>query len=234
MLRRIGFAAPVIFLLVITGSAMAARDSSCKGKRTCTTTTDSVPPGVSISSPGVGATVSGLVTVSGAAQDNVSVARVLVSVDGGSSQTANGSTNWSLGVDTAKLSDGSHTLTAVAVDGSGNMAATAESITVSNPAPASQPPADTTPLVAAPTAPETGPTSIRTPVVAGEQLDDVRGRVGDRRQALGELGARLGLDPDHQPRHDVVEQADLVRGEARRAVDEEIGDGGQDLDPARV
>ena len=71
-------------------------------------------------------------------------------------------------------------------------------------------------------------------VVGGEELDDVRRRIGDRRQALGELGARLGLDLDHQPRHDIVEHADLVLGKARRAVDEQIGDAGQDLDAART
>ena len=71
-------------------------------------------------------------------------------------------------------------------------------------------------------------------VVAGEQVDDIAGSVGDRRQALGELGPRLGFDLDHQPRHDVVEHDDLVLGKARGAVDEEIGDAGQDRDAART
>ncbi len=57
-------------------------------------------------------------------------------------------------------------------------------------------------------------------VVEGQHVDDVRRRVGDRRQPVRQLGARLGLDGVDEARHDVVEHADLILGEARRAADE--------------
>ena len=71
-------------------------------------------------------------------------------------------------------------------------------------------------------------------VVEGEHGHHVDRGVGDRRQPVRKLGARLGLDGVHEARHDVVEQADLVLRITRRAADEEIGDAGQHLDPARV
>ena len=49
---------------------------------------------------------------------------------------------------------------------------------------------------------------------------------------MRQLGARLGLDGVDQARHDVVEHADLILGKVLGAVDEEIGDAGQDVDPA--
>ena len=58
--------------------------------------------------------------------------------------------------------------------------------------------------------------------------------VGDRRQAVRKLGARLSLDRGDEPHHDVVEYADLVVGKARCPADEEIGDAGEYFDPAGV
>ena len=69
-------------------------------------------------------------------------------------------------------------------------------------------------------------------VIEGEHMDHVRRRIGDRRQPVRQLGARLGLDGVDEARHDVVENADLILGKAVGAVDEEIGDAGQDVDPA--
>ena len=71
-------------------------------------------------------------------------------------------------------------------------------------------------------------------VVEGEHVDDVRRRVGDRRQPVRQLGARLGLDRVDQAHHDVVEHADLLFGIARRAADEQIGDAREHLDAARI
>ena len=70
-------------------------------------------------------------------------------------------------------------------------------------------------------------------VVEGQHVNDVGRRIGDRRDALRQPGAGLALDGVDEPRHDVVEHADLLFGIARGVVDEEIGDAGQDVDAAR-
>jgi hypothetical protein len=93
---------------------------------------DTTPPTVAISAPGTGATLSGSVAVSGVASDNVRVAKVEVSVDGGAYQTASGTTSWSYMLDTAAYANGSHTLAAKATDTCGNTAATDETINVFN------------------------------------------------------------------------------------------------------
>ena len=69
-------------------------------------------------------------------------------------------------------------------------------------------------------------------VIEGEHVDYVRRRVGDRRQPMRQLGARLGLDGVDEAGHDVVENADLILGIVVGAVDEEVGDAGEDVDPA--
>ncbi len=94
---------------------------------------DNVPPSVSIVSPTAGQTVSGTITLSANASDNVGVAWVQFKVDGtavGSQITAS-PYNYSLV--TTSLANGTHMLTAVASDFSGNMATSAAvSITVNN------------------------------------------------------------------------------------------------------
>jgi hypothetical protein len=96
---------------------------------------DTSPPSVSISSPAPSGTVSGTVSVSGSASDNVSVATVQVSVDGGAYQTAQGASSWSYSLDTMALSNGSHTLAARATDTSGNVSTANESVIVQNTTP---------------------------------------------------------------------------------------------------
>lgn len=96
---------------------------------------DTAPPSVSISAPAPGGTVSGTVSVSGSASDNVGVATVQVSVDGGPYQAAQGTSSWSYSVDTTALTNGSHTLTARATDTSGNVSTANESVTVQNGTP---------------------------------------------------------------------------------------------------
>jgi poly(hydroxyalkanoate) depolymerase family esterase len=89
---------------------------------------DTTPPTVSITAPAAGATVSGSVAVTASASDNVGVTRVDVLVDGavaGSDTTA----PYSVAVDTTRLANGSHTLTARAFDAANN-AATSTAVTV--------------------------------------------------------------------------------------------------------
>jgi hypothetical protein len=88
---------------------------------------------VSISSPANGATVSGVVNVSGSASDTVSIQSVQLSVDNGAYSNASGTTSWSYSLNTASLSNGSHTLTAKATDSAGLTAMSSPvNITVSN------------------------------------------------------------------------------------------------------
>jgi glucuronoarabinoxylan endo-1,4-beta-xylanase len=99
------------------------------------TTADTTPPGVSITFPVGGATVSGIVRVSGTASDNVAVSSVKMSVDGGSFSNATGTTSWTFNLDTASLSNVTHTLVAQAADSSGNTAISSSvTITVNNAA----------------------------------------------------------------------------------------------------
>jgi hypothetical protein len=85
---------------------------------------DTTAPGVSVSAPQSGASVAGAVTVAGNSTDNVAVASVRTSVDGGAWSQANGTTTWSWSWDTTVLANGSHTVAAQAIDGAGNVSAT--------------------------------------------------------------------------------------------------------------
>jgi hypothetical protein len=80
-------------------------------------------PSVALSTPAAGSTVSGVVNVSGTANDDHGVTQVQVFVDGAPIGTATPSGGlWSLPWDTTALTDGDHTLTAVATDTVGQTA----------------------------------------------------------------------------------------------------------------
>jgi Bacterial Ig domain len=97
---------------------------------------DVAPPTVTVTAPLSGATVSGTVTVTGTASDDVSVASVAVSVDGAAYAAATGTSSWSYSLDTTKLTNGSHTLAARATDTSGKTTTASVTLNVSNSAPA--------------------------------------------------------------------------------------------------
>jgi hypothetical protein len=119
------------FVVVVSNSAGAATSNPA----TLTVTSDTTPPTVSISSPTSGATVSGFTPVTVSASDNVAVASVLLQVDGTSVGTADTTSPYTFSLDTTVLSNGSHSLTAVATDTSGNQATSAAvSVTVANQA----------------------------------------------------------------------------------------------------
>src|SRR5439155_14720 len=80
---------------------------------------DTTPPAVSITAPANGATVSGSVTVTASASDNVGVTAVTISVDGTTlcvDNTASYSCSW----DTTTTTNASHTISATATDAAGN------------------------------------------------------------------------------------------------------------------
>lgn len=97
---------------------------------------DTTAPSVSVSAPASGATVSGkTVAVTATASDNVGVAGVQFKLDGANLGSEDTSSPYSITWDTTAVSNGSHTLTAVARDAAGNTkTATNITVTVSNTA----------------------------------------------------------------------------------------------------
>src|SRR5437899_4283032 len=85
-----------------------------------TTTADTTAPTVSVTSPANGATLSGTATVSCNAADNVGVASVQFQIDGANVGSAVTAAPYSLALNTASYSNGSHTLNAIARDAAGN------------------------------------------------------------------------------------------------------------------
>lgn len=94
---------------------------------------DTVAPTVSLTAPAAGATVSGTVSVSANASDNVRVAGVQFKVDGKNIGGEDTASPYSTSLDTRTLANGRHTLTATARDATGNTVTTAgRSISVTN------------------------------------------------------------------------------------------------------
>lgn len=81
---------------------------------------DDVPPAVVLTTPANGATVSGIVTISATASDNHRVAGVQFQLNGANLQGEDTSYPYSIDWNTILIPTGTHTLTAVARDPSGN------------------------------------------------------------------------------------------------------------------
>ena len=127
---------------------------------------DLTPPTVSITTPASGANLSGSVTVSAQASDNVVVGSVSFSVDGmpiGTIANAPYQIDWN----TATINNGIHTLVARAVDGVGNAAQAATTISTSNGAGDTTPPV---PVFVRPVATETVSGSFTVEVTATDNL----------------------------------------------------------------
>ncbi|MBC2714608.1 MAG: hypothetical protein HF978_04795 [Desulfobacteraceae bacterium] len=94
---------------------------------------DTISPSVSIVSPTSGQTVSGNVSISASASDNVGVAGVQFKIDGTNIGSEDTTSPYSYSLDTTTYSDGSHTLTATARDAAGNQATSSQvSISINN------------------------------------------------------------------------------------------------------
>jgi chitodextrinase len=114
----------------------AAGNHSAQATTTLTTTAcDTTAPSVTLTAPSNGATVSGNVTVSATATDNVGVSGVQFKLDGVNLGNEDTSSPYSLSWNTTSVANGSHTLTAIARDAAGNTTtATSVTVTVSNTA----------------------------------------------------------------------------------------------------
>jgi len=111
---------------------------------------DTTPPTVAISSPTAGQTVSGIVTITAAADDNVGVTRIDYLQDGRLLAALSPPT-FTFAWSTTTVSYGAHTLSARAYDAAGNITTSAAvAVTVSNP--------DETPPTVTITSPTSNPT----------------------------------------------------------------------------
>jgi glucose/arabinose dehydrogenase/PKD repeat protein len=96
---------------------------------------DPTPPTVSITAPAANAQVSGIVTVTANANDNLAVSGVQFQVDGTDSGLEDTVAPYALDWDTRTVANGVHTLTARARDAAGNVAGSAPvSVNVANTA----------------------------------------------------------------------------------------------------
>jgi len=94
---------------------------------------DAIPPAVSISSPTSGSTISGTITISADASDNIGVAGVQFKLDSANLGSEDTSSPYSISWNTAGTSNDSHSLTATARDAAGNeTTSSVVSITVDN------------------------------------------------------------------------------------------------------
>jgi hypothetical protein len=97
---------------------------------------DTTPPTVSMTAPVAGATVSGPVTLSANASDNIAVASVQFQVDGTAVGAPITQAPYTMSWDSTTVANGSHSISAVATDTGGNTAtATPVTITTNNPIP---------------------------------------------------------------------------------------------------
>jgi len=114
----------------------AAGNRTTSAGVTVTVMNDTSPPSVSITSPAANATVSGTVSVTASATDNVGVAGVQFKLDGANLGAEVTTAPYQVAWDTTTASNSSHTLSAVARDAAGNTStAAAVSISVNNISP---------------------------------------------------------------------------------------------------
>src|SRR5438445_6448393 len=114
-------------------STDASNNSVASSDLTLTTAADTTPPTVSISSPVNGVTVSGTITVTANASDNVGVASVQFLLDGANLGSLDTTSPYSVSWNTTAASNASHTLKAIAKDAAGNSTTSAGvTVTVNN------------------------------------------------------------------------------------------------------
>jgi hypothetical protein len=132
---------------------------------TVTVSNDTTPPSVSITAPAAAATVAGTVAVSANASDNVGVVGVQFKLDGANLGAEDTTSPYSVSWNTTAAANGSHALTAVARDATGNVTTAATvTVTVSN---------DTTPPSVSITAPAGASTVSGTVAVSASASDNV-------------------------------------------------------------
>jgi glycosidase len=94
---------------------------SARFKTAASTFSDTVAPALALNSPLDGSTISDMTGISGNASDNVAVQRVEVQLDGGDWNTVAGTASWNFSLNTKNFLNGSHLISARAIDTSGNI-----------------------------------------------------------------------------------------------------------------
>lgn len=129
---------------------------------------DTTPPAVQITAPASGTTLSGTVTVSATASDNVAVAGVQFKADGVPIGSEVAASPFQVSLDSTTLTNGAHTVSATARDTSNNVTSVTVPVTVSN-----APTTDTTPPTVEVTAPASGATLSGTATLTATASDNV-------------------------------------------------------------
>lgn len=94
---------------------------------------DNTPPAVSITAPSSGATVSGTVTLSASASDNIGIAGVQFKVNGSNAGAEDTTAPYTISWNSTAVENGSYAITAVARDAAGNTSTSAPvNVNVSN------------------------------------------------------------------------------------------------------
>ena len=119
------------FLSIVFCTLIACGDGN--GSATTNSTSDTVSPTVTVTSPSEGASVLGITSIQGTASDNVALSKVEVQIDNGPIELATGVDSWSFSLDTRSLSNGTHRLTIQVTDTSLNITRTSIDIIVINP-----------------------------------------------------------------------------------------------------
>lgn len=133
---------------------------------------DTQKPTVSLTSPAGGATVSGNVTASANASDNVAVTKVAFTVDGRVVYTDTAAP-YSMALDTTLYSNGTHAVAAVAYDAAGNTTTAQVNVTMKNTTPPPPPAQDTTAPVASIAAPANNATVSGVVAFTADATDNV-------------------------------------------------------------
>jgi hypothetical protein len=103
-----------------------------------TVTPDTTPPAVSITAPLPGSSVSGVVTVTASASDDVGVAGVQFQIDGSNLGLPDTLAPYAASWQSTSVANGSHTLSAIAYDAANNQTSTSAVVTVANVDPAAE------------------------------------------------------------------------------------------------
>jgi hypothetical protein len=153
---------------------------------TVTVFNDTIAPSVSITSPAAGATVSGTVSITANATDNVGVVGVQFQIDGNNFGPEATSAPYTAQWNTLNATNGTHTIAATARDAAGNRSTASVTVTVMN---------DTTPPSVSITSPTAGATVSGTVNVTANATDNV-GVVGVQFKLDGaNLGAEVTTAP---------------------------------------
>jgi YVTN family beta-propeller protein len=136
-----------------TVKAVASDAAGNTATSTVNVTVDNTKPTVTLAAPNNGAPVSGTVTLSATASDNAGVAGVQFMVDGTALGAEDSGSPYSASWNTTTVTNGTHTLAAVARDTAGNTTTSTVTVTVTNQAP-------TTNYVVSPVTVGTGPSGV--------------------------------------------------------------------------